>query len=680
MVLAIISDKGKNKLKDIILENNDNFDIETFDTFEDFIAFSTQRTVHFDRILILSKGVSGEDNEQLQARFSYFADYVKTNQKATRVVLYHLRGIDREEILTCFNENFNSVIYTPMITSRLTSVALLMATQEDIEKISKEYGNKGKIEFNTTIEKSEGDKKQTSPSNSKKKSKKKKGLSHLFGGFGKKVNTGETEQSKNQETVQEEGTESNDFYNVEEELENDTDESMQFENFKVNMDGISQNDYNFFDSNNENENTEDMDIGAENDVEHTFENSSADDAECNNFDEIDEQLKTTSETNTNPEIVKECVDNTEYVQDENNESTDNLDKLTDEELLNSETGSDEDVKDNEELNVDIESFFDSIDLSVEQEARTGFEGKKEPKEIVKTKVVEVEKPVFKTKIVKEEVEKVVNKEVLANGLTEEEAKKIVKENRNELSANTKGVLKDILNGKISEILVFLGNSEVSCRRSLEFVKYMSDKCSILYIDLDTKYHPLLGYIDYSKFKNENKLTANKISKIKNVSSLLNYVVSLDGVDYISLDYGQTISNKDLQSMQRIVSECILEYSLVVVNLPYTSVDSCRDLIKDSIKVVPIDLNISSLLNAVISLEKDIKNMNNKMNIIRDIRYLINIKKSESKGDLEYIINKAYERISNLLVSNINWVDVQYTIYYEFDKSTILELLDIVEEG
>lgn len=680
MVLAIISDKGKNKLKDIILENNDNFDIETFDTFEDFIAFSTQRTVHFDRILILSKGVSEEDNEQLQARFSYFADYVKTNQKATRVVLYHLRGIDREEILTCFNENFNSVIYTPMITSRLTSVALLMATQEDIEKISKEYGNKGKIEFNTTIEKSEGDKKQTSPSNSKKKSKKKKGLSHLFGGFGKKVNIGETEQSKNQETVQEEGTESNDFYNVEEELENDTDESMQFENFKVNMDGISQNDYNFFDSNNENENTEDMDIGAENDVEHTFENSSADGAECNNFDEIDEQLKTTSETNTNPEIVKECVDNTEYVQDENNESIDNLDKLTDEELLNSETGSDEDVKDNEELNVDIESFFDSIDLSVEQEARTGFEGKKEPKEIVKTKVVEVEKPVFKTKIVKEEVEKVVSKEVLANGLTEEEAKKIVKENRNELSANTKGVLKDILNGKISEILVFLGNSEVSCRRSLEFVKYMSDKCSILYIDLDTKYHPLLGYIDYSKFKNENKLTANKISKIKNVSSLLNYVVSLDGVDYISLDYGQTISNKDLQSMQRIVSECILEYSLVVVNLPYTSVDSCRDLIKDSIKVVPIDLNISSLLNAVISLEKDIKNMNNKMNIIRDIRYLINIKKSESKGDLEYIINKAYERISNLLVSNINWVDVQYTIYYEFDKSTILELLDIVEEG
>lgn len=676
MVLAIISDKGKNKLKDIILKNNDNFDIETFDTFEDFIAFSTQRTVHFDRILILSKGVSEKDDEQLQVRFSYFADYVKTNQKATRVVLYHLRGTDREEILTCFNENFNSVIYTPMITSRLTSVALLVAIQEDIEKISREYGNKGKIEFDTTIEKSEGDKKQTSANGSKKKSKK-KGFSHLFGGFGKKVSTEEMEQVKNNETMQEEGTESNDFYNVEEELENDIDESMQFENFKVNMDGISQNDYDIFDSNNENENTEDTDVGTENNVEYTFENSSADDAECNNFDEIDEQLENTSETNTNSESIKEYVDSTKYEQDKNNENVDNPDKLTNEEKLNSEIGTD---KDNDELSVDMESFFDSIDLSMEQEARTGFEGKREPKEIVKTKVVEVEKPVIKTEIVKEEVEKVINKEVLANGLTEEEAKKIVKENRNELSANTKGVLKDILNGEISEILVFLGNSEMSCRRSLEFVQYMSDKCSILYIDLDTKYHPLLGYIDYSKFKNENRLTSNKISKIKNVSSLLNYVVSLDGVDYISLDYGQTISNKDLQSIQRIASECILKYSLVVVNLPYTSVDFCRDLIKDSIKVVSIDLNISSLLNAVISLEKDIKNMNNKMNIIRDIRYLINIRKSESKGDLEYIINKAYERVSNLLVSNINWVDVQYIIYYEFDKSTTLELLDIIEEG
>lgn len=695
MKLAVISEKGKDKIEKIIKKNNDNFDIETFETFENFITFCTQRTVHFDRILLISEGVLEQDMGQLDARFRYFAEYVKTNQKATRVVLYHKRDGDNPEILNCFNTYFDSVIYSPMIVNNLTVSAVMKAVQLDIESISKQFGegvaNKS---FDTSIDEVQANTNKSTPKKSKKK--KKKGFS-LFGGFGKKVDNSEEQQEEEEqeqdmvnssensepesfeEFVADIDTPEVTFYN-EEEMTEDTDENFDdFANFKVDMSGLSQNDNDNFNSENENSNDKENLSETEFFEDTDISNSSANDAESDIFDEFMSEDEGSSEISTNSESVESDIETPLSDIDTTNESEigDVDDVIGSDGTVNEDEGvfdsplNDSEDEEEDDTDFDIDSAFDTLDVSSESEARNSYHATEKPREIVKVEQVEkvVEKVVEIEKLVK------VEKEVLPNGMTEDEARELVEQNRNELSNSTEGVLEDILRGDISEVFVFLGNSEISCKQSLELARYLASACDVLYIDLDTKYHPLLGYIDYREFKNQNKLRSVDVSKIKNVKSLLNYVVSIDDIDYISLDYGQDIMTKDLQVLQRLLSECILEYSMVIVNLPYNRVDYCKDLINDSIKIICIEQSIPSLSNAIISLEKDIRNKAIKMNIIRDVRYLLNIKNAE--GDLNEVINITYERLSPTL-SQFNWVDIQYTVYYEFDRTTLLELLDLVE--
>lgn len=697
MKLAVISEKGKSKIKKTIMKNNDNFDIETFDTFEDFITFSTQRTVHFDRVLVISEGVLEEDTEQLDARFEYFSDYVKEEQKATRVVLFH-RQNDRSEVLDCFNKCFDSVIYSPMLVNSLTVQSLMKSVQLDIEEIAKQFGNgvAGRS-FETSI-----DEVQVPEVNNKKK---KKGFS-LFGGFGKKVNR-DVEQSpdngeqapkiaENSDNYIENIVENHidgmstsevEYYNEEEMYEDTQEDFDEFTNFKVNMDGLSQNESDNFNVENENSVAEDNTKDSEFSADTTDFNSSANNAEFDISGEFDGEVDNSSENFADFENVNDDIDDTFSCQDldkesDNEEVTDNfeIENTSSEEENNTNentNGLDTDTDDNggndyeNDIEFDIDSAFDSLDVSSESEARSSFSELGELREVVK--VGQVEKVVEKVVEVEKLVE--VEKEILLNGMTEDEAREVVAQNRNELSNKTEDVLNDILSGEVSEVFVFLGNNEISCKQSLDLAKYVSNACNVLYVDLDTKYHPLLGYIDYIQFKNQNRLRSVDISKIKNVKSLLKYVVSVDGIDYISLDYGQDIQSKDLQSLQRIVSECVLSYSVIIVNLPYNRVDCCKDLINDSIKIICIEQSIASLSNAIISLEKDIRNRDIKMNIIRDVRYLINVKNAE--GDLGDIINKTDERLRPTL-RQFNWVDIQYTVYYEFDRTTLLELLDLME--
>lgn len=668
--IAIISGKKGKKSCDAIVAgvkgtSKSIQQIEVMKDFDEYAGFcQARRSVTFDRILIMSNGFAYSSEEELNNFMYNFSEYLQQSQRATKVVFIHTDR-DDEKVLDNYVKYFKSVNNHAVVVPTLKTSFLQDCVANSIEDLKKKYDAVNtNIEYKSSFieHKEEEPKKVEKP--------KKKGL---FSGFGKKNKKGKNTVNTEANNVESEDSMDENNENSEElELKNDT----PFPN-------DSEEDTTDFNTENLEKNNED-ELFSELNVDGSNEKS---DEEGTNFDE---DFFTDLSDSLKNEIFEsengfEEVSETESV--EIGEDFDDFDELSLEDSLPSEV---EDVDDKSDSNQDGEEFnetasndfmddTDIYDFDISEESRFKIDSSMEKKiingENMGTEVVE--RVVEKVKVVEKPVEKIVEKVVekrMGVGLDDETGKKIAQENMNRLGKYTDTDLRDLLNGKVSEIFIMTGDMNVAPKYMMEYAKYISSSTRVLCVDLDSQYHSLLSQFEYSEIVNQNRLNKSILSGIKNVDSLSNFVMQVDGVDLLALNYGVNLNDKELIKLQRVVSEMVLKYSIIFVNIPMEDLCICKDLFKYSIKIVCVEQELNSICTTVQKLEKFIIGKEDRQIFMGNARYLSKI--TSDKFDLDNTLDKIDERS---LMSNCDWLSLQHNMYYSVNVRAVKELLDLMEE-
>lgn len=667
MNIAIISGKKGKKGCDNIVEgvkgtSKSIQQIEVMKDFDEYAGFcQARRSVSFDRILIMSNGFIYSSEEELNNFMGNFYNYLQQSQRATKVVFIHTDRDDKK-VLENYLKYFKSVNNHAVVVPTLKMSFLHDCVGCSIEDLKKRYSAVDtSIEYESSyIEKSEEeDEIEQKP--------KKKGF---FSGFGKKnkKSTKVQNQGKISDTAEDTSMEN---------IENS-------ENMEANNEPPFPNDDEKVESNFDDNFSESADEDGLFTELEPLESDEKIDEEPTNFNEDFFEDLSLSLKNEISEPGSEEVDSTDFDGADNIESDDFGVELDTEDACTSDEEGIDDFSSEECMDNTLEGYSDDVDIydfDISEESNFKLDTDTEKRivngEGLQEKVIEkikvVEKPVEVEKVVERVVEKVVEKRV-GGGLDEETGKKIAKENMNRLGKYTDMDLQDLLDGKVSEIFLMTGDMGVAPKYMFEFANFLAENTRVLCVDLDCMYHSFLSQIDYSEIKSQNRLNKSVLSKIKNVNMLSQYITRVGNLDILSFDYGVSISDKELSKLQRTVSELVLGYSVIFVNIPLEKLDICQDLFKHSIKIVCVRQDLTSMCTVVQKLEDNIIGKESRQLFMQNARYLSKI--NSDKFNLDDTLDKIDERS---LISNCDWLSLQHNMYYEVNTRVVKELLDLMEE-
>lgn len=183
------------KSKDIARSMANSADNVKFFTYQDIptmISESTLRHVFFDRV-VLSENVLTGGAEDLKALNNYIMEY----SDSTSVVL--VCKSNSSEYLGVFNELFNSPLYTPVVTEKVSIKLLLDFVKGDILELKSNYYTADSKEVKAVSNKYTPKETSNTPAKEPEKPVKKGFFSSLFGG--KKNDLPKTENTKPAEEV-----------------------------------------------------------------------------------------------------------------------------------------------------------------------------------------------------------------------------------------------------------------------------------------------------------------------------------------------------------------------------------------------------------------------------------------------------------------------------------------------
>ncbi len=354
MKLALVFGNAvNNRVSPEIKKQKDDLVLDSFNSINEMINNSINRSYIFDRILVLSKVTRADGNpqEEINTLANYWNSYAKT----TSIIFVCKKG-DDDDVANIFESVFQSPLCTTMMVSQVSVNVLMESVNLDTMSITEKYSNKGVVNYEVEVEskKVEAPKKPTAEELKQQKQKereerhrkrqeereakaKNKGekKSGLFGLFGK---------DKKSENVEPQMDNSNVVSNpAESEINND--------NMPA---GMNQQNIN------QNENVELQDFDWEQQYDNEYADNNTEDTEYENTD--------FSENNS-------LNNNFNYQNNNENEQTINSDSMSSIENLedvdwDSNIDDENDSKDN--FNTNLESFDTQDENTSDEGEDSGF--------------------------------------------------------------------------------------------------------------------------------------------------------------------------------------------------------------------------------------------------------------------------------------------------------------------
>lgn len=557
MFLAIIAGNASDKLKDNITKFKDNIDIITFKDFDDYIGYVEQRSISVDRVIIYSSKLN-YIAEEIKGEIQDFAQYMKTNSTATRIIMILNKDENSNVYSDNFNEYFFGVNYAILpITDKFTTKTLTEAVIEDTKDICKNYSINTKRNVSIDIEVVEDIKKEVEiPKQEVADLKpKKKGFLSVF--RSKKEDKNITE-IKNANTKENENSENIKINNMIPKSINNTNETS-------NNDNIIEEFYTENDNLQKNENN----LENENSIEGE-----------QNYDENNNEEYINKNTSENTEILQSNIS------DKNQDNRCNNNNI--------EYKIEEGIKNEEVLNSNsIMIVMDDTDEILIEDESFDRENLKEIKEV--EKVVE--------KVIKVEVEKLVEVEKIVEKVVEVEKLVVINKGNNETK------LDKLKKGDLVKKMIFTGNRNSGVTSTALQVAYeLSKTNNVLYVDFDTEYHGILNYIKYSEFIKYNNLQKSGIFSLKAVKNLSESIIRLDNINYIISDYGVDINNQDIVEAQNYLINADKEFTVIIYDVPVYNMKYIEDSIIDFTTIFIAEPNLKSYMELLCNIESlDIKN-------------------------------------------------------------------------
>lgn len=622
MRIAIIGGKASDRVKSTILENNDEYVINCFNNIPDFIAFISQRSVLFDRVLLLSLALDKERcEEDCEGYFREFFDFFHKSCYGTRLVFMCFSTKQPIEYAKAFDKVFNSTVYSSFVLEKPTSRNIYMATNNDISDIIKNFSTREEVEFKSRALSTGSDKKEENESQNQEVQKpKKKGiLGGIFGGKKKKgtekettitpqptvstISKPEVEKTENEENLELNSSESisHNETEVKEEIENSETESgfeeddfggdtSHFENmFEDDSTTENSGTEEFFSENSENfeSNTELSDDTFDGELEDETEELEKED----NFDfsSLTEDIDTVSTEKTDRETQSEVEEakNTrksyawrgeESLEEEEN----NLDDFEEE----SEEFEEEDIESVDEIDDNIDIFSDNQKLSQD------FSGLDNTAEQVSSDDIDIDLGQAQRELLESKAPKVIEKEVVR-----------------EVIVGGKGsAVKSILKGENNHVLVVTGDRGSGVTSfCMAVVKRFAGKAKLLLVDLDVDYHGMLDKIDYHIFSKYDDRQRDAVKFVKNIRGINELKIAYGNkLDLLTTDYGVEVSEDEIIDTQAAVADCARDYNLIIVDVPIRYLHLCEDIISNNSVVYCVDwrnpfrglFNLYSILDSI----------------------------------------------------------------------------------
>ena len=235
-------------------------------------------------------------------------------------------------------------------------------------------------------------------------------------------------------------------------------------------------------------------------------------------------------------------------------------------------------------------------------------------------------------------------------------------------------LKGVYSGRIKKTIIVTGDRGSGVTSTaLSLAKVFSEKVPVLYVDFDIDNHGLLNYINYEEFRNYENTHMNGIKLCKNLNTFNSCVMHFDNnFDILSSDFSCEATDKEIETVQGVISEVSTDYGVVVVDCPVSKLHLISDLVLMGNTVLCVEESKRGFMNMLCRMENSSLPLRYKRTIISRGNMFITKcnKKTDTKKLLKYI-NAIFEP------SGADWLSMQKL---EFNGKLSDEALNSVLEG
>ena len=238
------------------------------------------------------------------------------------------------------------------------------------------------------------------------------------------------------------------------------------------------------------------------------------------------------------------------------------------------------------------------------------------------------------------------------------------------SVNT---INNVYTGRSHRVILVTGDRGTGITTTaLSMAKYLSNKVSVLYFDVDTDNHGLLSYIDYNMYRNFDTIHMEGIKRCRDKNAFYSCVVNYDNnFDILTTDYSCDTRDEEIDLAQSVVSEFVNEYGVVVVDCPVSKIHLVADMIMSSSTVICVEASKRGFMNMLCQFENS--GLENKYKRTLGFKSTIFLTKNMKDVNINSVINSVKELYQP---DDVDWMDI--AMYPFFGKlndkilSTILE--------
>lgn len=621
MRLALVFGENNGRvIRDKLLRQKDNLEIEVFDTVPQLIDSSLKRGRAYDRIILLSNYVNNSTAGDL---YNYWRSLSGIE---TQVVLMCKAGKE-EELAKAFTQRFQSPVVTSMVVESSSMRVIIDSALLPVAKLSETYGVKmdngfgfedddlsfetpttdfgnnltgqmGGVQNNGGMQQPKQQQEKAPVAQGKEQKpaqpKKKKGsfLSSIFGSRGdlEPAQNSQVQQNTPQETqTQEQSVEEHEHYQenpsygqqqgyTEQQYENygsQDEQQSEFEDDFVHMNGYEPE-----------ENSDFADMGYENssqyeDTEEDYQSGGDTFGSDYAFEPQDtfEPMQSFGFDNGSPELDFSDMQQNQQV----NQNPPRSKQPTAGTARVSQTRKPQTSQD---MLVDVDFGEDTFSADVNTVRQEKPQVAEVDVDLGNMNIGAAEEAYRRATEQPKVIEKVVTKEVIRE------------------VGSSKSVLQGVLNGRFRKVIIVTGDRGTGVTSTaMNIVHYFSKKVPTLYFDCDTMRHGLLNYIDYTAFRNyeETHMNGTKLCKSSRAFELC--AMKFDSnLDILSSDFSCDTSDDELTETQSVVAEVASEYNVVVVDCPIDKLHLLIDLYLTSRFVLCVEGTKRGMMNMLCNLE------------------------------------------------------------------------------
>lgn len=204
---------------------------------------------------------------------------------------------------------------------------------------------------------------------------------------------------------------------------------------------------------------------------------------------------------------------------------------------------------------------------------------------------------------------------------------------------------NIVNGSAHRTVIFTGDRGTGITAAaFTLAKEFAKKIPVLYLDLDVERHGLLSYIDYQTFINYEEQQLEGVKRCQSSKMFDNCVCRYDvNFDILTTDYSCDTSDEAIEICQSVVAEHEMDYGVIVVDCPFDKLPLLIDLLTSSSIAICVEGSKRGIMNMLCSLEASpLSTRYKRMVVNKGSMLMTKLKKGVSTKDIVDYARTIYE--------------------------------------